>query len=105
MRIVNPWLLLAFLAALGAAYGVGRDHGRQKALMGVLEATQRKNRELFNLAEKTSRIAAQLNRERAARTALQEDFEYAAIEAMGADRCAVDADSVQRIRALWDARP
>ncbi|AML52341.1 hypothetical protein [Falsihalocynthiibacter arcticus] len=105
MRLPNPWLLLAVLAALGAVYGLGRGHGAKAAMQDVQAATQRKNVELFNLAEKTSRIAAELNRERAARAALQEDFEDAAIEAMGADRCAVDADSVQRIRALWDARP
>lgn len=105
MRLLNPWLILVLLAALAAAYGVGQGHGAKGALQDVQAATQRKNVELFTLAEKTSRIAAELNREHAARTARQEDFEYAASQAMGADRCAVDADSVQRIRALWDARP
>ncbi|AML52604.1 hypothetical protein [Falsihalocynthiibacter arcticus] len=41
-------------------------------------ATQRKNRELLELAEQRSRIAPELNRERTARTALQEGFKYAA---------------------------
>jgi hypothetical protein len=93
------------MAALGGVYGVGRTHGAQSALEGVHAATEAKNVELFNLAEQTSRIAFDLERERAAHADLQKDFEHAANASVGADACAVDANSVQRVRDLWAARP
>jgi hypothetical protein len=105
VRAPNPWAILAIIAALGGIYGVGRTHGAQSALEGIRVATERRNLELFKLADQTSIIAAALNKERAAHADLQKEFEHAANASVGANACAVDADSVQRVRDLWAARP
>lgn len=104
-RLLNPWLILAFVGAVGAAWLAGGWQGYwrgEAAAEARMEAERQKlQRELFRAGERLSQQGVELEALRADQDNRQREFEDAARGNLADDRPGIGADGMRSLDRLW----
>ena len=106
MRLLpNPWLILAVLLSIGAAWAGGNWLGYSRGFAAAEArhelAREKLQRDLFAAGERISRQGVELDELRADQDNRQREFEDEARGNLADDRPGIGADGLRALDKLW----